>query len=402
MKQNTRFFMLLFVTSIFMIGFIMRVPITTLPLMVGDLARELHVSQQNLGMLTTIPLIMFVLISNVAAKTIAIFGLKRAVTLALAAIVLGSLLRVVVTIPTVFIGTILIGLGIAHLNVLMPALVTQYFPSRIGVYTSVYSLALMLGSGVFNFITAPVTATMGWYAMMILLLAVPVLVIVIWLIMQNNLITFTNTWGQKHAETGDANFKVWTNLRAWPFLILFGAQSLINYTFVAWFPALMVRHHVSLVSIGLIMTLYALIALPLSILLPSIIANVKTRGLLIILSSAGAIGLVSAIFLFWQDTNNFWYWALISSGIGVTTGIYFLAAMTLFSVKTNNALETAKLAGMAQAGGYSIAATGPVLYGIAFEIDPVGNLQNYIFVGVMLVLIVMGFIVATTKHLQVH
>lgn len=62
--------------SVMLIGLIMRSPITTLPLMLSQISQELGVPSGQLGILTTIPLVMFLLISNFASKTMAVFGLK--------------------------------------------------------------------------------------------------------------------------------------------------------------------------------------------------------------------------------------------------------------------------------------------------------------------------------------
>lgn len=56
--------------SVMLIGLIMRSPITTLPLMLSQISQELGVPSGQLGILTTIPLVMFLLISNFASKTI--------------------------------------------------------------------------------------------------------------------------------------------------------------------------------------------------------------------------------------------------------------------------------------------------------------------------------------------
>ena len=65
------------VASVMLIGLIMRSPITTLPLMLSQISQELGVPSGQLGILTTIPLVMFLLISNFASKTMAVFGLKK-------------------------------------------------------------------------------------------------------------------------------------------------------------------------------------------------------------------------------------------------------------------------------------------------------------------------------------
>ncbi|WP_252902746.1 MFS transporter [Paucilactobacillus hokkaidonensis] len=117
---------------ILLIGFIMRSPITTLPLMLKELAVNLHVAQSQLGILTTLPLIMFLLFSNFASVVLNRYGFKRAMIFALGILTAGSFMRLIITMPTMLLGTCLIGIGIAHLNVFMPSLVTAYFPNRIG------------------------------------------------------------------------------------------------------------------------------------------------------------------------------------------------------------------------------------------------------------------------------
>lgn len=77
-------------SSVLLIGLIMRSPITTLPLMLTQISGELGVDKGQLGILTTIPLVMFLLISNFASKTMAFFGLKKALGLSLASIFLGQ------------------------------------------------------------------------------------------------------------------------------------------------------------------------------------------------------------------------------------------------------------------------------------------------------------------------
>ncbi|CAM4356941.1 MFS transporter [Weissella hellenica] len=146
---------ILLTISLVLMSSIMRAPITTMPLMLPQIAESLHVDQSQLGIITTIPLVMFLLISNFATKTMVKFGLNRALMLSLLSIIIGSILRMLVNMPLILLGTALIGSGIAHLNVLMPPFVATYFPNKIGLYTSVYSLAIMVGSAVFSLITAP-------------------------------------------------------------------------------------------------------------------------------------------------------------------------------------------------------------------------------------------------------
>ncbi|MCZ3392717.1 MFS transporter, partial [Enterococcus faecium] len=152
---------------VILIGLMLRTPITTLPLMLGDLANKLEVSKSSLGILTTLPLIMFMLFSSVASTILKKWGFKKSLLGTLAVLLVGSLLRLIVTMPTMIIGTSLIGMGIAYLNVYMPSFVTAYFPNNIGLYTSVYTFSMMFGVALFNVITAPIMVLTGWWSMLI-------------------------------------------------------------------------------------------------------------------------------------------------------------------------------------------------------------------------------------------
>ena len=90
---------------VILIGLMLRTPITTLPLMLGDLANKLEVSKSSLGILTTLPLIMFMLFSSVASTILKKWGFKKSLLGTLAILLVGSLLRLIVTMPTMIIGT---------------------------------------------------------------------------------------------------------------------------------------------------------------------------------------------------------------------------------------------------------------------------------------------------------
>lgn len=386
--------------SVLLMGLVMRTPITTLPLMLTQLSAELHLPAGQLGILTTIPLIMFLLISNFASKTIALIGLKKAVALSVATILIGSLLRLIVTMPTMVMGTILIGFGIAHLNVFMPSFVAAYFPLKVGLYTSMYSLTIMVGSAVFSLLTAPMTLLFGWHSVMWLIAILVLAVLAVWLYTSRLVPEKIGPRRQQtNAKTPSAK-PMWTNWRAWPFLVAFGMQATINYTAIAWLPALMTYHHVTSGQISLIMFLYSFIGVPVSIIVPNILVHMHHRGLVTVILIAGILALVGCGLLFYQGTSSFAYWITTGLLVGFTPAFFFLYCMTMFAHKTDTPVETANLSGMAQAGGYFISAFGPVLYGHAFTINPTGNLQNVLFLIMIIIMVVASIKMALTKHLH--
>lgn len=377
----------------------MRSPITTLPLVLGPLANNLQVSQGSLGILTTLPLVMFLLFSNFASIPLAKFGIKKSMGTALLFLLIGSLLRLVVTMPSMLLGTVLIGIGIAHLNVFMPSFIKAYFPNRIDVFTTIYSFSMNLGSAAFNLVTAPLKIAFGWRAILVLLAVVPLLVMLFWLLtsqkMTEKLKVQRNDAKQRHKSKS-----IWGNLKAWPFLITFGCQSLLNYTLAAWYPVLMSFHHLSSGNIGFIMAFYSLIGIPVYIVMPRLLTQFGQIGTRITIYIAGICGVLAGMMLFFQNTSSFIFWLTESTLIGISISFFFIFTTTMFGLKTEDPLVTAKLSGMAQAGGYFMAALGPSIYGFAFHINPVGDAQSAAFIIIFLIAITAAVIIQRTDTVK--
>src|SRR5690606_19755990 len=53
--------------------------------------------------------------------------------------------------------------------------------------------------------------------------------------------------------------------------------------------------------------------------------------------------------------------------VGVSQGAGISLALTMFGLRTNNAEDAAELSGMAQSGGYLLAAIGPLFMGYLFD-----------------------------------
>lgn len=388
------------VLSVVLLGSIMRAPITALPMMLDPIAKTLETTPAALSLLTTIPLLMFMTISSFAAKTMNFLGIKRAMTVAIALVVIGAVLRAFASMPTMLVGTMFLGAGIAYLNVFMPSFVVAFFPNKIGVYTSIYSLTIMLGVAIFNVITVPIMKAFGWQSVMYVILGLTLLTFLVWMFAKAHAkpqVDAKPTSDDVEEEVKKEKLHLYTNPRAWALLLTFGTQSLVNYTVVAWMPALMAYEGVTDGNIGWIMALYSLIGMPVSILVPNILVRLERRQVEILIGVTGLLGLVSAFMMFKHQTSDIFYWVSLLMLMGFVISFFFLYVMTMFAQKTENHMQTAALAGMAQAGGYLLAATGPIVYGMAFSINPDGMLQNWVYLGLMMVLLITGVYTASYK-----
>ncbi len=170
-----------FTLSILFLGMIMRAPFTTIPTVLPEIAQTFHMQIGALGILTTIPLLIFAGLSSFAGKIMQRFGLERVLLAAILFIFIGSISRIAGYGP-MLVGTVLIGLGITFINVLLPATLIKYVPAQIGQYTGLYSTTMTVSTALFQMIAVPIVAIASWQVLIVILSIVVGLAGIIWLL----------------------------------------------------------------------------------------------------------------------------------------------------------------------------------------------------------------------------
>jgi len=361
-KEHSKFLIL----GIIVVGMVLRLPFTSIPPILGSIAKSQHVSVGQLGMLTTIPLIAFAIFSSLAPKTAQKFGLERAFALMLGLMIIGSIVRVINT-PFLYFGTLLIGIGIAHLNVLLPSVIRTYFPTKIGPMTSLFTFSMMLSTALGASMATPITAMTNWHMFIIILSIALFIALIIWLPNERFAVKHKqNKVSTSHVIRTQEKISVWKNKYAWLLLFFCGMQSAMFYVLMAWGPTMAVQTGLSPAVAGIFSGLNSLIGLPFALIIPTIIAR-STRKQRQILMSIISLSGVFGYLLLLHPVGTFSYWLIVNILIGVSTSGLFPYLLTTFSLKTSSPSQTAQISGMVQSGGYLIAALGPALFGYAFS-----------------------------------
>lgn len=355
MKKQSSWFVSL---GIVVIGLILRIPFTTIPTVLSTIAADLNVSVSSLGMVTTIPLLMFALCSSLAPSVARKVGLERLFALILLVMTLGSAMRII-NLPFLYLGTLLIGGSISFLNVLLPSAVSAYFPDKIGPLTTAYTTSMGIASALMSTIAVPMVKVTSWRFLIIFLSAGILLALLLWL---PNL---------RNQERFDGKAKplvssVWSNKRAWIILLFGGAQSLLFYTGMTWLPTMATEAGLNQTTAGLLAGLYSLIGLPLSVLIPTLVTKLSQTKRQLVMLGFTLLGLVGVTLLLFQSSSVL-YWTLVNLLIGASAGALFPFLMVTFSMKTASPQEAAQLSGMVQTGGYLLAAVGPTAFGLAYS-----------------------------------
>lgn len=374
MKKQSPFI----IAGIVMLGVVMRAPFTALPSILTDIATSLGVEVSSLGILTSIPLIMFALCSSLAPRLAAKFGMEKLMAFVLLVMTLGSGMRVF-NLPTLFLGTVLVGATIAFINVLLPSLVAANFPKKIGFYTTIYITLMGVAATVASMLAVPIVSASSWRVFILLITAVIFASFLIWLPNIQNNHRFEVKKQDRQASS------IWKNKTAIAFLIFGGLQSVLFYTEITWLPTISQSVGFSKEEAGLMAGIFNLTAIPMSMIIPSILSRHTKeirKNIMLGTSSATLVGLALMTIL----PNNFILWTLLHVILSFSNAALFPYMMLSFSMKTSSSQATAQLSGMVQTGGYLIAAVGPGLLGYSY---PLFNSWLPLIIALALVTVVM-------------
>lgn len=372
--------------GLIMLGAVMRVPITALPPLLTTIAISFGVEVSQLGILTSLPLIMFALCSSLAPKLAERLGMELLLTLVLAVMVLGSVLRIL-SLPLLFVGTILLGAGIAVINVLLPSLVATYFPRKISLYTTLYVTTMGIFATLGSAVAVPVAEKSSWQTFILLLTGLIILALLIWL---------PNLSGRAQNQTSSKEkSSLWTNKAALIFLVFGGLQSLLYYTELTWLPTIAITAGLSQAEAGFLAAVFSLVSIPVSMVTPTLVARMTKEARsrwMVVISLMTVVGLTLLMVL----PVNFGLWLLVHVLLGVSVSVLFPYMMLSLSLKTSSSQATAQLSGMVQTGGYLIAALGPVCLGYSYALFGSWNFLLATLIGVTLAM--MGTILLIEKQ----
>ena len=349
------------IPGIVMIGIALRAPFTVLPIVLTDIAEGLQVPVSSLGLLTSLPLIMFALCSVFAPRLAQKMSLEKLFALVLVVLTLGSLIRVF-NLPLLYTGTIILGAAIAVLNVLLPSLIQANQPHRVGLLTTLYITSMGLSITILSALAVPIVQMSSWQGLIWISTLICFVILLVWL--PNVKYSHRLAAKQQGKQEQEDLLK---NPRVWALILFGGLQSLLFYTSMTWLPTLGQQAGLSTDTTGLLAAVFSLISLPFSMTIPSLTARLKARQRLVMISLVSAAGLIGITMLLIR-TDSFAYWLILNLLIGMSVSALFPYLMVTFSLKTSTPAQTAQLSGLAQTGGYILAAFGPSLFGYSFDL----------------------------------
>lgn len=387
-KINKKWFLL----SMMLVAANLRLPITIIPPLLSTIEKDLGIPKSLAGLITSIPLITFAILSPVIVKVAKKLGNELTIFVFFILLIAGSYLRIIPTVWALMLGTFLAGVGIDSGNVLVPALIKDHLPHQIPLGTSLYTMSMLLIGAIGTALSGVLITKVSLQSTLAILSVVAIVALVFWIPnLRYNHRETTKNFERKQYRS------VWNQNLGWLITAFFGLQSIVYYSFVTWLPSILQNHGISTIFASNLLTLLQLSGLPCSFIVPFLsIRKNGLRNLLIMLFVGYAIAPLGYLI----STSNAVYLTIITIVTGFGSGLAFNMAVVFFTEKTTNPTQTAEVSGMAQSAGYLLAAVGPVLFGFIENVSGSWNMIILILVALSTLLALSGLLVARHKPIE--
>ncbi len=340
---------------IILISLNLRAPITSVGPIANLLQEYYGLNAAQVGLLTSLPLLAFGIVSFL----VAIFQPIRAMFFGLLCIMIGELIRSAGGSIELFIGTAIMGSGIAIANVLLPSFVKAKFPREIPKIMGIYSLTLNISAAFGIIAIIPLTH----------IISLP-LAFSCWGILA--LLAFISYLPQirnrriLRPKQKDINAKtLFANIHAWKVTLFMGLQSSMAYSFFAWYPSFLIDFGFERIFVSRIMLMTQCIIVPLSLIIPLWLSSLRQKQrniFIVVICMLYAIGYILLLL-----SHAMWLVIFASILLGIPIGGVFSIALLFISNKSDNVFIATKLSAMSQGIGYLMAAACPWMIGKFYD-----------------------------------
>lgn len=366
----------------------LRPAITSVGPLLEEARAALGASETWAGLLTTIPVLCFAVASPAAPAMARRVGTGTTIATALAVLAAGLVLRVIGGSLVVLGGTLVAAAGIAFIAVLMPVVIKESYPDRIGRMTGIYTGALQFGSVLGFALTPPVDDLLGdWRISLGLWAVLAALALAVWLAAVRD--------GAATPAPEPVKSLAHSLLRsplAWIITMFFGLQAMIAFVMIGWLPQVLMNAGVSRTNAGLLLALLSLLALPISLLVPPLAAKQNSQSGWIV--GLGLCGLAGLLGLMLTPGSAPLLWTILL-GLGMSV---FSVALVTIALRARTARETAKLSGMAQGFGYLLASAGPFFFGLLHDTTGSWTVPFVMLIAVLIVQILAGAVAGRPRY----
>ncbi|MBG9720700.1 MFS transporter [Bacillus mycoides] len=387
MKHQGRTY--LYILALFFVSINLRIGITSISPLLETIRQDLNISNFSVSFLTAIPVFCMGTFALLTGKVIKKYGAEKAIMACLILIGFATCMRAFTfSISTLFASSLFIGIGIALAGPLLSGFIKEKFPTKIGLMIGIYSVGMGTGASLSAGLTIPLQHVLkdDWNMALAFWGVLTIIAIIFWYPVMKR---------KKNTSTQDKknNSLPLRNKKAWLFTIFFGLQSGIFYSITTWLAPANQNMGVSSEQAGTLITVFTVVQMICSFLIPTLADVYKNRALWLLGSICFV--LVGLSLMIYPLTTPWIPSILLGIGLG---GVFPLALMLpLYETKTSE--DASAWTAMMQSGGYIMGGFIPVLAGIARDYFD-GYTQIFIIMALLSLILFILTLVMNKKKVE--
>lgn len=382
----------LLVIAIILVAANLRPAITSVGPIIGTIQKDVGLAHWSAGLLMSLPLILFAVISPVVPKLANRWTNEGTLLIGLIVLFAGIGIRLIPMTFLLFGGTILIGVGIAIGNVLLPAVAKDKFPQKFGLMTSVYSTTLGLLASLASGVSVPLAhgLNLGWQGSLSIWGIPVIMAIIVWAF----LLKTTKEPHKGINRVRSSSKQVWSSPLAWQIALFLGFQACLFYVTVSWLPEILHSRGISLSTSGWLLSFTQIVGLPVSFIIPVIAGRYRSQiGIAFWLGLSSVLGYGGLVL-----GSSFPILIISILLIGIGLGGNFPLALSYLGLRAQNAKQAAELSGMAQSTGYVLASLGPLFMGYLFDRTQMWTVPLITLIIISIACMLFGMISGRNKY----
>jgi len=389
LKQQTAKFVA--ILTIALLAFNLRTAVSSISPVVTFIQNEIPLPIVTIGLIGIAAPLSFALATSLSYRPARRYGVEKTLMITIVMIILGHALRALAWDSTsLFAGSLLSLLGMGIGNVLMPVMVRKYFPNRVGLVSSFYITLTALSATLGSFVAVPVAEAFGWrfslgqWAIFSVLAAIPLIALL------------GNSAPEKQPEDQDGKRAIWRSPTAWAIAGMQGMTSVFGYVSFAWLPLLLIEHNgVSVAQGGLLLSLFAIMGLPTSLLVPMLAAKYPASHTYITLFS-GTMGVAGTLGILFGTNQMLWLFVILA-GLGPSM---FPLALTLFNLRSKKRSTVLAVSAFGQGISYSTATISVFMVGVLRELTGGWEAALWLMFGFALLAIPVAIQISKGKNID--
>lgn len=296
--------------------------------------------------------VMFALGAWVGTRPARVLGLEMTSLIVGLMIVAGHLLRgFAISGEWLIIGSLIALAGMGVGNLILPSIIRRYFPTKIGLLTTVYITFISFGTFIPPLIAVPIAESFGWRVSLAqwAVLAALILIPAFGLLKENK---------EVELSAKPAKLPLSKSPTAVAVMMIFLISGITAYLAFGWLPTIAVEHAgVDVGQAALLLTIFAFVGLPSGLVAP-LLAEKFPNSQWIIVAGAGVSGIIGALGFIFIPELVFVFVVFLGAA-----QLTFPLSLTLFNLRSRNPDTVLQVSSYAQFLGYGAASITTVSVG---------------------------------------